>query len=200
MSFYSWVMTHTAVSPEKAARIPLAGQAIVELLNSRPHAIHADRLDDPDYAARVVDKVAPGMGVLTPSALEQLRVIRADLTAIATAASPDDAETGWRDFSARTSDVALQQDFSVPGEVKLRQVAGDPVVGGVALAVAKLVSSDAWSRVRICANPNCEGAFYDTTRSRTQRWDSYDTCGNRNNVAAYRARTRESHSTASNAV
>jgi predicted RNA-binding Zn ribbon-like protein len=29
---------------------------------------------------------------------------------------------------------------------------------------------------------------YDTTRSRTQRWHSYELCGNRANVAAFRAR------------
>ncbi|WP_414711145.1 CGNR zinc finger domain-containing protein [Pseudonocardia sp.] len=41
-------------------------------------------------------------------------------------------------------------------------------------------------RLRRCANPVCDIAFYDGTRSRTQRWHSYARGGNRCNVAAYR--------------
>ncbi len=37
----------------------------------------------------------------------------------------------------------------------------------------------------------CDEVFYDTTRSRTRRWHSYESCGNRANVSAYRARTAE---------
>ncbi|MEO3773386.1 CGNR zinc finger domain-containing protein [Micromonospora sp. B9E7] len=44
--------------------------------------------------------------------------------------------------------------------------------------------------MRICGNEMCSHVFYDTTRSRTQRWHSYERCGNRTNVAAYRARAR----------
>jgi predicted RNA-binding Zn ribbon-like protein len=72
--------------------------------------------------------------------------------------------------------------------VQLRQVEGDPLVGKIALAVAELVAAGTWSRVRLCANHSCGGAFYDTSRSRTQRWQSYEICGNKSNVAAYRAR------------
>jgi predicted RNA-binding Zn ribbon-like protein len=183
-------MTHPVLTSEQAARIPAAAIAIVELLNSRPHAIHADRLDDAAYTRAMITRLAPGEGEPTSRSLDELRRIRADLTSVVTSASPDNVKDGWVDFTAHTAGVILQQDFSIPGTVSLRQVAGDPVVGGVALAVAELVSSGAWSRVRFCANPNCEGAFYDTTRSRTQRWDSYDTCGNRSNVAAYRSRAR----------
>lgn len=43
-------------------------------------------------------------------------------------------------------------------------------------------------RIRVCANDGCRAVFYDTTRSRTQRWHSYELCGNRANVAAFRAR------------
>ena len=171
-------------SPDKADRVPAAGVAIVELLNSRPHAIHADRLDDPDHAARILSRFVADAG--HPAA--QARAIRDNLVQIVSANEPSKIDQGWREFTALTSSVTLQQDFTGQGGVKMRQISGDPLLGAIALTVAELVSTGQWSRVRFCANPTCEGAFYDTTRSRTQRWDSYETCGNRSNVAAYRAR------------
>jgi len=33
------------------------------------------------------------------------------------------------------------------------------------------------SRLRRCARPECDLAFYDTTRSRTRRWHAEDPCG-----------------------
>jgi predicted RNA-binding Zn ribbon-like protein len=32
-------------------------------------------------------------------------------------------------------------------------------------------------RLRRCARPECDLVFYDTTRSRTQRWHAEDPCG-----------------------
>jgi predicted RNA-binding Zn ribbon-like protein len=72
--------------------------------------------------------------------------------------------------------------------VGLRQVTGDPVVGRIVQDVATLITTGNWSRLRYCANEVGGAVFYDTTRSRTRRWHSYEYCGNRTNVAAYRAR------------
>ena len=59
------------------------------------------------------------------------------------------------------------------------------------LAVLHAALADGtWSRVRLCALEACHSAFYDATRSRTQRWHSYAMCGNRTNVAAHRAAHR----------
>jgi predicted RNA-binding Zn ribbon-like protein len=65
---------------------------------------------------------------------------------------------------------------------------GASAVGSVVRAVAELIATDRFSRIRLCANEDCSHALYDGTRSRTQRWHSYEVCGNRANVAAYRAR------------
>ncbi|MDT5029510.1 MAG: hypothetical protein QOE61_5936, partial [Micromonosporaceae bacterium] len=50
------------------------------------------------------------------------------------------------------------------------------------------IAADRWTRLHLCANDVCRVAFYDASRSRTQRWHSYETCGNRANAAAHRAR------------
>jgi predicted RNA-binding Zn ribbon-like protein len=164
-------------------KVPATAAAIVDLLNSREFAIYTDKLDEPDLAAGILRRFDPAAN---GGDVDELRALRSSLLAIVQADGA--AETEWADFTARTSAVTLRHDFSTPGAVSLHQASGDPVVGKVALDVAQLVSAGSWSRIRLCANHECERAFYDTTRSRTQRWHSYEICGNRANVAAFRAR------------
>jgi len=42
-------------------------------------------------------------------------------------------------------------------------------------------------RLRLCANEDCRAAFYDETKSRTRRWCSGTTCGNRVRARRHRA-------------
>jgi predicted RNA-binding Zn ribbon-like protein len=83
--------------------------------------------------------------------------------------------------------VTVWHDFTA-GQIRLRRGRGTPAEVAVVLSAAALVSDGTWSRVKLCANQVCGAAFYDATRSRTQRWHSYEVCGNRHNVAAHRAR------------
>lgn len=179
------------MSAGDAARIPEAADALVAFLNSRPHATPTlpDTLDDPENARRVLGAFDPSGAELLPAErLEPVRRLRDDLVAVveATAAGAD-VPGAWRRFTDGVDSVTLRQEFSVGG-VGLRQVSGDPLLGGITAAVAKLVRNGTWSRVRMCANEDCRHVFYDTTRSRTQRWHSYEVCGNRVNVARHRAR------------
>jgi predicted RNA-binding Zn ribbon-like protein len=48
------------------------------------------------------------------------------------------------------------------------------------------------SRLRRCARERCALLFYDTTRSRTQRWHAEDPCGWRERQHSRRAQTRTS--------
>ena len=174
-----------AQAETRGVAIPAAGAAIVELLNSRAHAIHPDGLDDPKRVRNIAERFDPAGATLE---VDTLRAVRNDLFRAVSSTDQSEIEAAWLEFNDHTRDVAFQHDFIPGGPVNRRQIAGDPTVGGIALAVADLVNSGAWSRVRVCANPTCEGAFYDITRSRTQKWHSYEICGNRANVAAYRAR------------
>lgn len=62
----------------------------------------------------------------------------------------------------------------------------DPIVETVAAAVL----TGGWSRVRICAAPDCHWAFYDVSRSGAGRWCSMEVCGNRTKTRTYRQRQR----------
>jgi predicted RNA-binding Zn ribbon-like protein len=56
--------------------------------------------------------------------------------------------------------------------------------------VADLVVNDDLSRLHRCANPECVLFFLDVTRSRTRRWCSMTTCGNRAKQQRFQLRHR----------
>jgi predicted RNA-binding Zn ribbon-like protein len=56
-----------------------------------------------------------------------------------------------------------------------------------AMAMIDVIREDELSRLDICADDDCEGVVLDLSRNRSKRFCSV-TCGNRNAVAAYRAR------------
>ena len=62
---------------------------------------------------------------------------------------------------------------------------------GLAALVAASVTSrikGSWTRLKICPSEDCRWAFYDTSRNRSKRWCSMETCGNRHKVRAFRDR------------
>ncbi len=59
----------------------------------------------------------------------------------------------------------------------------------IAMAMIDLIRADELSRLAVCADDNCEGILLDLSRNRSRRYCS-TACGNRNAVAAYRARKK----------
>ncbi|MFC4375774.1 CGNR zinc finger domain-containing protein [Nocardia halotolerans] len=58
-----------------------------------------------------------------------------------------------------------------------------------AMAMIDVIRADDLSRLSVCADDVCEGLVLDLSRNRSRRYCS-TACGNRNAVAAYRARRR----------
>ncbi|MGZ8750374.1 MAG: CGNR zinc finger domain-containing protein [Pseudonocardia sp.] len=56
-----------------------------------------------------------------------------------------------------------------------------------AMAMIDVIRADELSRLGLCADDDCDGIVLDLSRNRSKRFCS-TTCGNRNAVAAYRAR------------
>lgn len=61
-----------------------------------------------------------------------------------------------------------------------------------AMAMADVIRADEMSRLGVCADDGCHGVVVDLSRNRSRRYCS-TTCGNRNSVAAYRARQSAGH-------
>jgi predicted RNA-binding Zn ribbon-like protein len=56
-----------------------------------------------------------------------------------------------------------------------------------AMAMIDVIRADEMSRLGVCADDDCDGVVLDLSRNRSKRFCSI-ACGNRNAVAAYRAR------------
>ena len=63
------------------------------------------------------------------------------------------------------------------------------IVVETAMAMIDVIRADEMSRLGVCADRGCPGVVLDLSRNRSRRFCS-TTCGNRNAVAAYRARRR----------
>ena len=58
-----------------------------------------------------------------------------------------------------------------------------------AMAMVDVIRADELSRLDLCADDDCQGVVLDLSRNRSRRYCS-TTCGNREAVAAYRARQK----------
>jgi hypothetical protein len=75
--------------------------------------------------------------------------------------------------------------YFAPGATLADHMAVD---GGMALA--HVVAGGETDRLRVCEAPDCASVLIDLSRNRSKRYCDARTCGNRLNVAAYRARKR----------
>jgi predicted RNA-binding Zn ribbon-like protein len=63
-------------------------------------------------------------------------------------------------------------------------------VTAVATALVCSRADGSFARIKTCARPACQWAFYDTSKNRSRRWCSMASCGNLSNNRDYRARRR----------
>jgi len=61
----------------------------------------------------------------------------------------------------------------------------------VLIQLAAATYADTMRRLKVCANPRCRGAFYDRSKNCSRVWHNVTTCGNTQNVRAYRTRLKE---------
>jgi predicted RNA-binding Zn ribbon-like protein len=72
-----------------------------------------------------------------------------------------------------------------------RQETPESILATVAEAAADLLATADFELVKRCEDETCVLWFSDQTKSHRRRWCSMEICGNRNKVAAYRARRRD---------
>jgi len=177
--------------------VPPEAAALIEVLNSRRLGPRPDLLSDPDRAAGVLART--GLGPLdtrlAPDSLAALRTARDALNdALDDALDESSRERAWATIDQVAARVGLTLRLAAGPTARLRPAAGlgteETVLAEFLIRLHQAITAGSLRRLRRCANPVCDIAFYDGTRSRTQRWHSYARCGNRCNVAAYRSRTR----------
>src|SRR6266487_452423 len=67
----------------------------------------------------------------------------------------------------------------------------DWVQAEIAASFVHLLTAHDARRLKLCANPNCRGAFYDNSKSRTQRYCTADKCASLMKARRYRERRRD---------
>jgi predicted RNA-binding Zn ribbon-like protein len=169
----------------------VALQAAVELANS---ALEPDTLTTVAELDRFwVDYRYTGRHERTRAELDGVRAVRADLYALLTAERDEAVELVnrvLRDHDA-VPQLARHDDWdwhihAVPADNDL----ATRVLVETAMAMVDVIRSDELSRLGVCADETCEGVVLDLSRNRSRRFCS-TACGNRNAVAAYRARQRD---------
>lgn len=68
----------------------------------------------------------------------------------------------------------------------------DRLAAEAGMALADIVRSGELDRLRVCAADDCDAVLVDLTRNRSRIYCDTGNCGNRQHVAAYRARRRAS--------
>ena len=157
----------------------LALQAAVALVNS---AVAPDTLTTVDE----LDEWYTGFGY-TGSRVRELRPVLRELL------------TSDRDTAAERVNAMLLDAQALPQLVRhdpfdwhLHAVSADAslatrITVETAMAMVDVIRSDEMSRLGVCADDDCTGVVLDLSRNRSRRYCSV-ACGNRNSVAAFRAR------------
>ena len=67
---------------------------------------------------------------------------------------------------------------------------GPKLAAETAMALTVVIAEEGFDRLRVCEGERCGDVFVDESRNRSRRYCSPEVCGNRANVAAFRARRR----------
>jgi predicted RNA-binding Zn ribbon-like protein len=167
---------------------------VVALANARadrrpahaPRAFFDDALGDAESASRLLE---PFLGCpVDPADLSALRALHGTVVAIVDAlidGSPPPLDA-LNDLAARAP-ATYGLERGPGGELRAVISPKRPsAVGRLVLEVVRELGELEPSRLRRCGRPECGLAFYDATRSATQRWHADSPCGLRERQRRYR--------------
>ncbi|HEU4909353.1 MAG TPA: CGNR zinc finger domain-containing protein [Propionibacteriaceae bacterium] len=138
----------------------------------------------------------PYSGVIrrTPEELESVRALRTRLHKFWTIKDRDEAaalvneileEADARPYLARHDEWDWHLHVTRADAPLAERIAAE-----AAMAFLDLIRADALGRLRICAADDCNDVLVDLSKNSSKRYCDTGNCGNRTNVAAYRARKR----------
>jgi predicted RNA-binding Zn ribbon-like protein len=127
---------------------------------------------------------------LDAAELQQLAGVREAIRDLLSAHNAVAVDVG---AAAATLDAAARQTgltvrFRPDGTVAVEAGAQGRATGRILGAVASLMGTDAWARLKACRWDGCRWAFFDEARNRSRAWCSMAACGNRAKARAYRLR------------
>lgn len=135
-----------------------------------------------------------GVHLGTTEEVEQVRRLRERLRPLWTAADRDEAarlvnailrDADARPYLSRHDEHDWHLHVTEPDAPLAQRIGAEAAMGFL-----DLIRSDDLDRLRICAADDCEGVLVDLSKNKSKRYCDIGNCGNRANVAAYRARKR----------
>lgn len=187
---------HRRVSTSANARYAIAAapselELAHEFLNTWPHegARGSDLLADAPSAldwlayARTISSAVGEVGEVTGADLVELRALRDQMRSVISGASEPAGSAVVRTVSVQLTPTG---ELEVRGSGTVAERVGGAVLAEMLLAQSR----GTLSRLKICADPTCAGAFYDNSPNQSRVWHNSLTCGNRMNLRASRARKR----------
>jgi predicted RNA-binding Zn ribbon-like protein len=193
----------TAVPPwypgaeTKPAPMPLL--LVQALLNTRELEESTDLLSDSDTAGAWL--AGAGLlaadGELGPAELELVRDVREAIRSMVEAGvAVGGNDSGGADLEPvrRLADRHYAKLTVRVGGVLALENARDQDVEdrlfGLLLIIRQAQEDGTWWRLKVCANPDCQWAFYDRSRNQQGNWCDMAVCGNRIKNRHLRARRR----------
>jgi predicted RNA-binding Zn ribbon-like protein len=135
------------------------------------------------------------LGAASPGDVARLRSLRSRLDSIAAACEAGDHPAAVTELNLLLAETgAVPQIVSHDGRGPHIHVSrasaplADRIAAHCAMGLAELLVAGQSGRLRSCAAAHCQAAFVDSSRNQSRRYCDSRTCGNRQHVAAYRAR------------
>lgn len=157
---------------------------LLDLVNSRlelPDDVYDELADD--AAAHQWLREHGGTG--SPAELDGARRARAALVSFLRGEASEAALTPWVDAMHKTAAL-------INGRlVWSLRVDDDLAIGARALEEWDALQTPTGSRIRPCANRECQHFLVDHSKANSRKWHSMESCGNRMKSRRHYARTRE---------
>lgn len=121
---------------------------------------------------------------------EALRAVLAVHTFGSTSGSGREVDNAALDLNELCATVALRPAFDQAGRPGLSADSdgAERLIEDVLAASIWAQYTEVWERLKVCANENCQWAFYDRSKNRSGNWCVMEICGSRAKMRAYRKR------------